>query len=63
MLTQFLEESNQRIGNTPSGFKRILEEENCDNQKYLFNENQLGIQENKGKYFLTLAGYILDHNH
>ena len=63
MVTQFSEESNQGIGNTPSGFKRILEEEDGDNQKYLFNENQLDIQENKGKCFLTLAGCILDQNH
>ena len=61
-VTQFSEESNQGIRWTPSGFRRTLEKGNSYNQKYLFNENQPDIQENKGKYFLTSAGYILDQN-
>ncbi len=62
MVTQFSEESNQGIRYTPSGFRRILAKEVDHNQKHLFNENQPDIQENKGKYFLTSAGCILDLN-
>ena len=61
-VTQFPEESNQGIRYSPRSFERILEKENGNNQMHLFNENQPDIQENKGKYFLTSAGYILDQN-
>ena len=63
MVTQFSEESNQGIRYTLNSFRGILEKENDHDQKHLFNENQPDIQENTGKYFLTLAGCILDQNH
>ena len=62
MVTQFSEESNQGMHYTPSGFRRILAEEDDHNQKHLFNENQPYIQENRGKYLLTLADCIIDQN-
>ena len=61
-VTEFPEESNQGIRYPPRVFGRILEKENGSNQMHLFNENQPDIQENKGKYFLTSAGCILDQN-